>query len=77
MDRNATTRGKETCHLDVLRIHQSNQVFHNNVYTIFMKSTMATKTKQIEFQTLALNHLDVRYIADTDLGKVGLACDRT
>ena len=68
----ATTRCKEARHLNIFGIHQANEVFHDYVYTVFMKVAMVTKAEEIQLQALALNHAHVGHIADTYLGKVGL-----
>ena len=72
VDRDAATRGKDTCHLDILRIHQMNEVFHYNVHAIFVESSVIAEAEQIELQALALHHLDIGDIANTDFRKVRL-----
>ena len=72
VDRDAATRGKDTCHLDILRIHQMNEVFHYDIHAILVEGTMIAEAEQVEFQTLALYHLDIRDIANTDFRKVRL-----
>ena len=77
VDRDAATRGKDTRHLDILRIHQMNEVFHYDVHAIFVESSVIAETEQIELQALALHHLDIGDIANTDFRKVRLSRDGT
>ena len=76
-DADAATGCKDACHLDVLRIHQGDKVFHDYVDTVLMKVAVVEETEEIELQTLALHHLDIRNVADANLGKVGLYCNST
>ena len=47
VNRNTTAWSKNTCNLNIFRIRQANQVFHYNIHTIFVKSTMITKTEKV------------------------------
>ena len=68
-------RRKQSRHLDILGIHETDEVFHDDVYTVFMKVTVVAKAKQIELQALAFHHSLTGNVADAYLGKVGLARD--
>ena len=68
----ASARGEDTRHLNILRVHQMNEVFHYDVHAILVESTMIAEAEQVEFQTLALYHLDIGDIANTDFCKVRL-----
>ena len=48
-----------------------NEVFHYDVHAILVESTMIAEAEQVEFQTLALYHLDIGDIANTDSAKSG------
>ena len=72
MDADTASRGKQSHHLDILRIHKANEVFHYDVYTVLMEVAMITKTEEIEFETFALDHLDVRDITDDYFRKIRL-----
>lgn len=48
-----------------------NEVFHYDVHAILVESTMIAEAEQVEFQTLALYHLDIGDIANTDFCKSG------
>ena len=41
---------------NIFWVHQADQVFHNNIDTIFMKVTMIAETEQIQFQGFTLHH---------------------
>lgn len=73
----STTRSEKTCYFNVFRVHQFDKVFHDFVYAILVEVSMITETEKIEFQALALDHFDVRDVADTDFSKVWLARYRT
>ena len=45
IDGQTTTRRKLAPYLDVLRIHQLDEVFHNDIDAIFMEIPMVTETK--------------------------------
>ena len=76
VDGDATARGEEAGDLYVLGIHQLYEVLHYLVDTILVEIPVIPKTEQIQFQALALNHPDVRNIADPDLREVRLPRDR-
>ena len=67
--------GKQAYHLDITRIHQLHQVFHNHVHAVFVKVAVVTETEQIQFQALALHHALARNIADYDFAEIGLRRD--
>ena len=48
VDADASTRRKEASNLNILGIHQSDEVFHDYVYTVFMKVAMVTKAEEIQ-----------------------------
>ena len=62
---------KNARHLNIFRIHQLNQIFHDDIHAIFMKIAMITETKQIQLQALALHHFHIRQVGDTDFRKSG------
>ena len=45
IDGQTTARRKLAPYLDVLRIHQLDEIFHDDINTIFMEITMITETK--------------------------------
>ena len=44
----ASTGRKDACNLYILRLHQLYKVFHNDVYTVFMKVAMVSEAKEIQ-----------------------------
>ena len=72
----ATARHKQSCHLDISGIHQTNQVLHDDIDTILMEIAMIAETEKIQFQALALHHSDIGYVLDDDLSEIGLTCNR-
>ena len=56
IDRDASTRSKDSRDFDIFGVHQFNKVFHDDIYTIFMKSSMIAEAEKVEFQTFAFYH---------------------
>ena len=77
IDRDTTTRSKEASNLNVLWVHQANQVLHNDIDTIFMKGSVTAKAEKVELKALTFHHLHIRNIGDTDFCKVGLSGNGT
>ena len=73
---NSTARSEDSCHLNILRIHQFDKVFHNLIHAIFVEISMIAETEKIKLQAFALHHLHVRNITDTNLSKIRLSRDR-
>ncbi|MDN5296646.1 MAG: hypothetical protein PWQ71_752 [Bacteroidota bacterium] len=76
IDADSAAWRKYSRYFDILRLHQSNQVFHDNIDTVLVKCAMIAKTEQIEFQTFALNHFHIRNIIDANGCKIGLPGNR-
>ena len=68
----AAARGKDALDLDVFRLHQGNQVFHNDVDAIFVKRSVVAEAEQIKFEAFALNHFFAGKVADLYGGKIRL-----
>ena len=77
IDGDAATWGEEAGNLDVFGIHQFDEVLHDDVDTVLMEVAVVSEAEKIELEALALDHLDVRDIADTELREVRLSCNRT
>lgn len=71
-ERDAAARCELAEHFDVFRIHQGDEVFHDDVDAVFMKIAVVAEAEEVEFQGFAFHHFDVRDIADDDGGEVGL-----
>ena len=76
MNGNASARGEDACDLDVSWIHETNEIFHDDIDTVFVEVAVIAETEEIEFQALAFDHLDIGDVANDDIGKVGLPGDR-
>ena len=75
-DADAATRSKDACYLYIFRVHQFDEILHDDVYAVFMEVAMVAETEEIKFQTLALYHLYVRNIADANLCEIWLTRNR-
>jgi len=76
IDADATTRSEDTCDLDILWIHKTDEVLHNLVYAVFVEVTVVAEREEVKFETLAFHHTLVREIRYAYLRKVWLTCDR-
>ena len=72
MNGDAAARCEFAKNFDVFRIHQGNQVFHDDVDAVFMEIAVVAEAEEVEFQGFAFHHFDVWDVADVDGGKVGL-----
>ena len=72
MNGDAAARCELAEYFDVFRIHQGNEVFHDDVDAVFMKIAVVAEAEEVEFQGFAFHHFDVRDVADVDGGEVRL-----
>ena len=72
VDAYAATGGEDTRYLKVLRVHQFDQVFHDDVDTIFVEIAVVAEREEVEFERLGLHHLLPRNVGYIDGGEVGL-----
>ena len=72
VDGDAATRGENSLDLDIARIHQFHEVFHDDVDAVLVKIAVVAEAEKIEFQALALDHALARDIGDDDAGKIRL-----
>ncbi len=75
IDGDAAARGKEARHLNVLGVHELDEILHDGVHAVLVEVSVAAETEQIQFQGLGFHHLHVRHVADADFRKVRLAGD--
>ena len=64
IDGDAATWSEEAGDLDVFGIHQFDEVLHDDVYAVLVEVSVVSEAEKIELEALALDHLDVRDIAD-------------
>jgi len=75
VDADAATGKEKPYHLNILGIHQPNEVFHNDVHAVLMKVAVITEREEVELQTLRLHHTLAGDVENLDFGEVGLAGD--
>jgi len=75
IDADAATGREEADDLDVLGIHESDEILHDDVHAVFMEIAVVAEREEIQFQTLRLHHPLAGEIHDLDLCKVGLTRD--
>ena len=76
VDRDAAAREETSPDLDVFRVHQLDQVFHDDVHAVLMKIAVIAEAEQIELQRFALDHALGRHIGYADIAEVRLPGDR-
>ena len=47
MNRNATTRGEQPGDFDIFRVHEPDQIFHDDIDAVFMEVAMIPETEKI------------------------------
>ena len=72
VDADAAAGGEDTRYLKVLRVHQFDQVFHDDVHAVFVEIAVIAERKEIELERLGLHHLLPRNVGYIDGGEVGL-----
>ena len=74
VDADAASWGEDAGYLKILRIHQSDQVFHDDVHAVFVEIAVIAERKEIELERLGLHHLLPWNVGDIDSSEVGLPC---
>ena len=77
VDGDAAARGEEARDLDVLGVHQLDEVLHDDVDDVLVEVAVAAEAEEVELEALALHHPDVGDVADAQLREVRLSRDRT
>ena len=77
INRYPSARGKEPRHLDIFRVHQLYKVLHYDVHAVLVEVAVITETEQVELKALALHHLYVWDVADSNLREIRLSGNRT
>ena len=76
LDGNAATRIEQPDNLQILRIHQLDQVLHNDVHAVLVEVTVVAEAEEVELEALALHHQRARDIINNKVTEVGLTCLR-
>lgn len=72
VDAEAAAWQEFTPYFDVFGVHQSNEIFHDDVHAVLVKSPVIAEAEEVKLQALAFDQLLIRNIAQVDGGKVGL-----
>ena len=72
LDGNATTRIEQTDDLQILRIHQLDQILHNDVDAVLVEVAVVAEAEEIEFEALAFHHQRARDVINNKVTEVGL-----
>lgn len=75
VDGDAATGGELTPDLDILGVHEPDEVLHDDVHAVLMEVAVIAEGEEVELQALALHHALIGDIGDGDGGKVRLAGD--
>ena len=76
IDGKPPSRGEFAPYFDELRVHELDQIFHDDIDAVLVEVPMVAEGEKVEFEGFGLYHLLVRYIGDIDGGKVRLPCHR-
>lgn len=57
-------------------VHQLDQIVHDDIHTILVEITMVAEAEQVQLERFALDHFDIRNVADIDRCKVWLTRNR-
>ena len=52
--------------------NETNQIFHDNIDTVFVEISMIAEGEEIEFEALALYHLHIGDVGNADFSKSGV-----
>ena len=74
LDRDAATGVEQADDLQILGIHQLDEVLHDDVHAIFVEVAMVAEAEEIEFEALALHHQRAWNVINNDVPEVGLTC---
>ena len=74
LDGNAATGIEQTDDLQILGVHQLDQVLHDDVHAVLVEVAVVAETEEVEFQALALHHQRARDVINNKVSEVGLAC---
>ena len=75
IDADASAWGKDSRDLDVLGVHQLDEILHDGVDAVFVEIAMVTEGEQVKLERFALHHAAVGQVGDANLSKVWLSCD--
>ena len=75
VDGDATPWGEKTAYLDVLGIHQFDEIFQDDIDAVLVEGPVVAETEKVNLEALALHHTEIRDVGDLDLCEVGLTGD--
>ena len=73
IDADASTGSEDASDLNILGVHQTDEILHDDVDTVFMEVTMIAEREEVELQGFAFHHALVGQVGDANLCKVGLS----
>ena len=73
IDRDTASGHEVTRYFEVLRIHQSDQILHDDIDAILVEVAMVAKREEVEFQAFALHHFFARDITNVEVSEIRLA----
>ena len=75
IDADAATGSEDASHLYIFGLHETDEIFHDDVDTVLMEVAVVAETEEVELEALALYHQFARDVHDANLCKVGLSGD--
>ena len=73
LDADAATGVEQADDLEILGVHQLDQVLHDDVHAVLVEVAVVAETEEIQLEALALDHAHTGDVVDNDVAEVGLA----
>ena len=73
LDGDAAAGVEQADDLQVLGIHQLDQVLHDDVYAILMEVAVVAEAEKVKLEALALHHQRTRDVINDEVPEIGLA----
>ena len=75
VDADAAAWCEEADDLDVLGLHQLDEILHDGVHAVLVEVAVVAEAEEVELQRLGLHHALAGEVVDADFGEVGLSGD--
>ncbi len=74
LDGDSPTGIEQADDLQILGIHQLDEVLHDDVHAVLVEVAVVAETEEVEFEALALHHQRAWNVINNDVPEVGLTC---
>lgn len=73
VDGDSSSWGEYAFDFEVPWVHKAYEVFHDDVYAVFVKVAVVAEAEEVKFEAFALDHVFAWYVVYDDGGEVGLS----